>query len=107
MPAAEDLIRSNLCANNPGQLYTLLNTGLGDTNEICDIYTSSKIKRDGVVSCSWSENVGALRRLFKRQDGCEHDLGNVIFNEGEDSVNRDGNMESSGAIASQRNGILL
>lgn len=52
MPANEDLIRSNLCANDPYQLVTLFTKGLSDVAGICNVYTPLGNTGDGVVGCS-------------------------------------------------------
>ena len=52
MPANEDLIRSNLCANDPNQLVTLFSKGLSNVAGICNVYTPLGNTGDGVVGCS-------------------------------------------------------
>jgi hypothetical protein len=71
MPANEDLIRSNLCANDPDQFVALFTTGLGDTSDIYDVYTSFTNKDDGLVVL-FQERETERGAHPEWQNGCEH-----------------------------------
>ena len=52
MLANEDLIRSNLCANDIEHRVTLFTKGLSDSAGVCNVYTPPGNTGDGIVDCS-------------------------------------------------------
>lgn len=51
MPANEDLIRSNLCANDKTNALHFLTSGLSNEAAICDILVPENDKGNGEVAC--------------------------------------------------------
>jgi FkbM family methyltransferase len=67
MEANSMLIRHNLCQNNFNNLVTLIQTGIGDKEELCRLISDKNNRGDGIVECGKSYDAPVVPGYALRQ----------------------------------------